>query len=134
MKHIEIRRGINQILTSTGLMDLRSIVAVRRAFQHSPPQMHGQQEEQIDDSFFLTSHREERSLEDDADEGGEAVLTNASDRPQVRMRRSFELLLTTGYVMRFEVFLLSIVFSVSQSFIRGIRLRWRLSGLRGCGP
>jgi len=130
MKHIEIRRGINQILTSTGMMDLRSIVAVRRAFQHSPPQMHGQQE-QIDDSIFLTSHREERSPEDDADEGGEAVLENASDRPQVRMRRSFELLLTTGHVMRFEVFLLSIVFSVSQSFIRGIRLRWRLSGLRG---
>jgi hypothetical protein len=114
MKHIEIRRGINQILISTGIMDLRSIVAVRRAFQHSPPQMHGQQE-QIDDSIFLTSHREERSPEDDADEGGEAVLENASDRPQVRMRRSFELLLTTGHVMRFEVFLLSFVFSGSQS-------------------
>ncbi len=123
MKHIEIRRGINQIVTSTGMMDLRSIVAVRRAFQPSPPQMHGQQEEQNDDYIFLSSHREERSPEDDADEGGEAALTNAFDRPQVRVRRSFELLLTTGHVMRFEVFCycqLRFLFSQKFSVLLGI--------------
>lgn len=101
LKRIEIRRGINQIVTSAGMMDLRSIVAVRRAFQPAPLHVHDQQEEHADDHALSISHREERFPEDDVDEGGEA---NASDRPQVRMRRSFELLLTTGHVMRFEVY------------------------------
>jgi hypothetical protein len=47
--------------------------------------------------------REERSSEDDVDEGGEVALAQAYDSPLVKMRRSFELLLNTGQVMRFEV-------------------------------
>ncbi|KAF9527557.1 Pleckstrin homology domain-containing protein, partial [Crepidotus variabilis] len=60
LKHAETRRGINQIVTSTSMMDLRTIVAVRRA--------------------------------------------KTSDKGQMKMRRSFELLLNTGHVMRFEAY------------------------------
>ena len=87
------------------MSDLRSIVAVRRAFQLLPPQR-----EQVnlsaltdweDSESFWTQL--ERSDSDDEDTGGEAGMANAKDKGHLRMRRSFELLLTSGRVVRFEV-------------------------------
>ena len=40
---------------------------------------------------------------DNEDEGGDEGLAKIEDKGKVRMRRSFELVYKTGYVMRFEV-------------------------------
>ncbi|KAI0761941.1 Pleckstrin homology domain-containing protein [Trametes elegans] len=102
----EVRRGQLQTLEATGVSDLRSIVAVRRAFQLVPPQV-----ERVDareaadwedsDEFWA---QVERSGSDDEDAGGEAGLGNVRDRARLRMRRSFELVLTSGRVVRFEAY------------------------------
>ena len=104
LKHIEIRRGINQIITATSTMDLRTILAVRRAFQPVPPHVHNVREQDDDNGWFAAwVQPEERSSEDEVDEGGEAALAKAYNSTQIRIRRSFELLLNTGQVLRFEV-------------------------------
>jgi hypothetical protein len=105
LKHMEVRRGINQIVHATSMMDLRSIVAIRRAFQLIPSPTHAVKEAQDDDCQAWVEP-EARSSEDDVDEGGEAVLAQAYDSARVKMRRSFELLLITGHVMRYEVFVI----------------------------
>lgn len=40
---------------------------------------------------------------DDEDEGGDDVLSQHTEKSQLRVRRSFELLLKSGQVVRFEV-------------------------------
>ncbi|KAJ3515389.1 hypothetical protein NLJ89_g1784 [Agrocybe chaxingu] len=89
LRHTEIRRGTNQIMTATGVFDLRTIVALHD-----------------DDSASLQvfENPEERTPEDEEDEGGEAFLSKSGDRPRTRTRRSFELLLNTGHVIRFEAY------------------------------
>ena len=89
------------------MMDLRSIVAIRRAFQPVPSQTHTVNEVQDDDRAWFEAwvEREERSSEDDIDQGGDVALAQAYNGTLIKMRRSFELLLNTGRVMRFEVFL-----------------------------
>jgi len=105
LRHTEIRRGINQIVHATSMMDLRTIVAIRRAFQPVSSKTHTVKEVQDDDRSWFGAwvEREELSSEDNADEGGEAALAQSYDLPLFKMRRSFELLLNTGQVMRFEV-------------------------------
>ncbi|KAH9936321.1 Pleckstrin homology domain-containing protein [Fomitopsis serialis] len=106
----EVRRGAEQVLRATGMMDLRSIVAVRRAFQllpsradELPERGEGAQEWDETEEFWRAVERMEG---DDEDVGGEAGLARCSvqERPRLRMRRSFELLLTTGNVVRFEAY------------------------------
>lgn len=104
LKHIEIRRGINQIITATSMIDLRTILAVRRAFQPVPPHVHNVREQDDDNGWFAAwVQREERSSEDEVDEGGQAALAKAYNSTQIKIRRSFELLLNTGHVLRYEV-------------------------------
>ena len=106
----EVRRGAAQILRATGMLDLRSIVAVRRAFQLVPrhadnvPRRDGGGASPEWDETEEFWHAVERVDEDDEDVGGEAGLVRCSlqERPRLKMRRSFELLLTTGNVVRFE--------------------------------
>ena len=102
----EIRRGINQVIMATGMCDLRSIVAVRRAFHSAPMQMHDQMEPHADDISWLgiCENSEQRTADDEEDEGGDLGLSKSADRTRLKMRRSFELLLNTGHVVRFEVF------------------------------
>lgn len=133
-KHSEIRRGINQIITATSTMDLRTILAVRRAFQPAPPHVHDVKEQDDDNGWFAAwVQEEERSSEDEVDEGGEAALANST---QIRIRRSFELLLNTGHVLRFEVrFYLKFFYSLRLNLIwRHIHANWRSNGLKDCGP
>ena len=106
LRQAEIRRGINQIMTSTGMSDLRSILAVRRAFHAVPTQMHDLKEPAADDMSWVAiwENSEQRTVEDEEDEGGDLGLSKSADRTQLKMRRSFELLLNTGHVVRFEVF------------------------------
>lgn len=98
----EIRRGSKQILESNGVSDLRSIIAVRRAFQLIPRHEENLQRVGVDEDVGLWEHVE-RCDSDDEDGGGEEVLAKYPDKPRQRMKRSFELLLTSGHVVRFEV-------------------------------
>ena len=90
---------------ATGVINLRSIVAVRRAFVLVPPTTHTEKDPGPDDNawFNVWSQQEQPNLDDDEDLGGEVYLLQHNDRALVRMRRCFELLLNTGNVIRFEV-------------------------------
>ncbi|KAF7314273.1 hypothetical protein MKEN_00899900 [Mycena kentingensis (nom. inval.)] len=102
----EVQRGTRQILDATGVVDVRSILAVRRAFQPTVPTTHDTTAKQSpageDESFVMLASPVERSTSDDEDEGGEDPLRTAQDKPRVKMKRSFELLLKNGHVIRFE--------------------------------
>ncbi|KAK0464663.1 guanine nucleotide exchange factor [Desarmillaria tabescens] len=111
----EVERGTSQILDAIAVADLRSIIAVRRAFQIVPPHTHVE----VDPSGATDRHgdtdaswmnvwsqpsAEEGSHSDDEDEGGEDAVSKASDKPHLRMKRSFELFLKNGHVIRFECY------------------------------
>ncbi|KZT12064.1 uncharacterized protein LAESUDRAFT_640838 [Laetiporus sulphureus 93-53] len=102
----EVHRGAQQILHAFALLDLRSIVAVRRAFQvaarHSDQIPGGNMPEWEDVEGFWEDV--ERSESDDEDAGGETGANASRNRTRLHMRRSFELLLTTGSVVRFEAY------------------------------
>ena len=97
--------GQLQILEASGMSDLRSIVAVRRAFQLIPAQREQVDASQLTDWEDSENFWEQvdRSESDDEDAGGEVGMTRAKDKARLRLRRSFELLLTSGRVIRFEV-------------------------------
>ncbi|KAL4250079.1 hypothetical protein ABKN59_004898 [Abortiporus biennis] len=107
LRDAEIRRGTRQIMLATGMSDLRSIVAVRRAFQVVPiameqPLRKDRRNWEDEEQFWTVVERHDSDLED---QGGEEGLIKATvDRPVMRMRRSFELLLTSGRVIRFEAY------------------------------
>lgn len=105
LRHTEIRRGTNQVMAATNVCDLRMIVLVRRAFQLVPTHVHTVREDQNNDAWMSTwQTTEERSPDDLMDEEGEVGLTKpGGDRARLRMRRSFELLLNNGHIIRFEV-------------------------------
>lgn len=99
LHHAEVLRGSRQILHATGVCDLRSIVAVRRAFHVTPLPTHDVKETVGPEDpgwFGVWSQTEYRTLDDDEDEGG------GHDRPGIKLRRAFELLLDSGNVVRFE--------------------------------
>ncbi|EMD39935.1 hypothetical protein CERSUDRAFT_112180 [Gelatoporia subvermispora B] len=107
LRKAEVRRGTRQILEATGMSDLRSVVAVRRAFQVVPMRDAAQtgteamrEEAEIEQLWAEV----DRSDLDDNDPGGDAGLAMAQDKAKLRMRRSFELVLTTGAVVRFEAY------------------------------
>jgi len=105
MRECEVKRGAHQIRHATGVFDLRCIVAVRRAFQQVIPQHHKETASEAD--RVTGSHIEDAFVEtsdsDHEDEGGEEAINNSNDKPHMRMRRSFELLLDSGRVVRLEV-------------------------------
>ncbi|KAF7291599.1 hypothetical protein HMN09_01251000 [Mycena chlorophos] len=98
----EMQRGAKQIFEATGVVDLRSVLAVRRAFQPIVPATHDRQPTAEDTSSIHPGTPVERTTSDDEDEGGEESLRVAQDKLHVKMKRSFELLLKNGHVIRFE--------------------------------
>ena len=103
-RQAEIDRGLNQVMGATATLDLRAIVAVRRAFHATAPHMHDQKAARDDDAFLTHfTSAELATEEDEADVGGEGGLAKLQDRSRGRVRRSFELLMKTGHVIRFEV-------------------------------
>lgn len=104
LREEEVRRGVGQIMAARGVTDLRAVIAVRRAFR---PVFIPNQLEQ--DPTRPDSGEEERDLNvevvyeesDTRDVGGIEGLTG--DVTTMRMRRCFELVMKTGYVIRFEV-------------------------------
>jgi hypothetical protein len=104
----EARRGAMQITDAFGVMDLSDILVVRRAFQLVPQQSHNEigndkskAKDEGDGEQVQVSLK--RFDSDDEDEGGSEALAKASDKPRLKMMRSFELLLKNGHVVRFEV-------------------------------
>ncbi|TFK52368.1 hypothetical protein OE88DRAFT_1627947 [Heliocybe sulcata] len=103
LRAAEIRRGMWQILEAQGVTDMRNIMAVRRAFQHIM-----QPAEQWRN--VQTFSEEERGLRDEVewdetdlgDEGGDEGLNTSDDKPRLRMKRSFEVVLKNGHIFRFE--------------------------------
>ncbi|OCH86402.1 hypothetical protein OBBRIDRAFT_797244 [Obba rivulosa] len=107
LRKAEVRRGTRQILEATGMSDLRSIVAVRQAFQRVPrgdaDQARNRERSEEADWEQLWTEIDRSNLDDD-DPGGEEGLARVQDKATLRMRRSFELVLTTGAVVRFEAY------------------------------
>ena len=123
----EVLRGANQVLHATGVCDLQSIVAVRRAFQVVPPTHHQEKGVNVeDDSWFnIWAQGEDATMDDDEDPGGEAYVNSAPTREAgnvIRMRRCFELLLSTGNVIRFEA---GNLFSRSGMLLKGRQVHTR---------
>lgn len=100
LRGAEVGRGAKQILSAHGVVDLRNILAVRRAFHQTPNHTH---EDTSNDDEVGVWQELERTESDDEDRGGEEVLGTVPDKPRKHMRRSFELLMTTGHVVRLEV-------------------------------
>jgi hypothetical protein len=105
LRHSEALRGTRQILAASGMLDLRSIVTVRRAFQIIP--LHTEEVEYRDRPEWEDTPQfweaVEHFDEDHRDPGGSEGLTKAEDSVTMRMRRSFELVLKSGRIVRFEV-------------------------------
>lgn len=107
IKQSEIERGAEQVQHAYGVSDFTNIVAVRRAFQHVPEHRHQERQRTPTDDEWMNvwSVVNERTESDGEDEGGDEGLSQATDKTQMRMRRSFELLMDSGTVVRFEVIL-----------------------------
>ena len=105
LHQLEVQRGVMQILNSFGINDLREILVVRRAFQNIPQATHQEPLPKTDEALeqMWTQSGPELSRSDDEDQGGDEAITRTGNRPYLRMRRSFELLLRTGRIIRFEV-------------------------------
>lgn len=103
LRQEEIRRGAAQVLAARGVMDLRAVIAVRRAFR-PVPHPNEQEHESMQPDIEESGHLEEevvREESDNRDDGGDAGLTG--DVTTIRMRRCFELVMKSGNVVRFEV-------------------------------
>lgn len=108
LREEEVRRGSSQVFHARSVMDLRDIVAVRRAFSPVPIASEAVEESRRplwseDDDGPVEV---ERLPEDEEDVGGDEGLSKVDPgaaRDRVRMRRGFELLLQTGKVIRYEV-------------------------------
>lgn len=100
LREAEIGRGAKQILSAHGVVDLRNILAVRRAFHQTPRHTH---DDSNNDDEVGVWQELERTESDDEDRGGEDCLVTVPDKPRRHMRRSFELLMVTGHVVRLEV-------------------------------
>lgn len=105
LRKTESERGVKQIMHATGVLDLRCILLIRRAFHPISQSTHNESSQSQDDETWLAtwSQGENRTEGDEEDIGGEEGLNRSEDRPRLRMQRSFELLLTTGRIVRFEV-------------------------------
>lgn len=136
LRKTEADRGIMQVMDATGVGDLRTILVIRRASHSvSQPVHHEPQKGQDDDIWFgIWSQSEPRTQSDEEDEGGEEGLAKSEDKVSLRVRRSFELLLTTGRVIRFEVISNSLaIFSPLSNYSRLILAGWLSNGSSGSG-
>jgi hypothetical protein len=105
---VEARRGARQILDADGVFDMRSVLIVRRAFVDVAVAQDVQAAQQLAslEHGALEDETLERDTSDDEDAGGEEALTalgTGPPRTRVRTRRSFELVLKNGQIVRLEV-------------------------------
>ena len=103
MRNEEVWRGAQQVSEARGVTDLRSIVLVRRAFQVVPPLQENVQTEAYGDDDLCFAQVNGDEVDDDDLGGEEGLEKSAQDRVHIRMRRCFELVMSTGRIVRFEV-------------------------------
>lgn len=107
LRRAEIARGTRQVMVAVGLVELRNVVAVRRAHADGGAGAGAGAGGTGERARNWEDEREfwelERSAEDDEDEGGDVGLGSVADRAQLRARRSFEIVLTSGGVLKYEV-------------------------------
>ncbi|KAI0320151.1 hypothetical protein OF83DRAFT_1053638 [Amylostereum chailletii] len=123
----EVRRGAIQVYEAQGVIDLRGILAVRRAFQvtpetHEPVEPSARPQWEQDTEMAASVEHEDG---DEEDCGGEDGLTQrGGDRMHGRMKRCFELVMTSGRVLRFEAgFFLAMAFTAKTAIEWIERLR-----------
>lgn len=108
MRQTEVKKGIQHIIHAIGVCDVRDILAVRRAFHLIPTGKHSTEDIRVpkvheDNDEWLGTWSVERTDSDGEDEGGDQGLAKTDDKSKLRMHRSFEFLLRSGHVIRFEV-------------------------------
>jgi hypothetical protein len=105
LRQSEVKRGTSQLLNATGVSDLRNILVVRRAWQQVPQATHNEHDQDQDDDSWVNvwSQPDERTQDDNEDQGGDEALSKHPDKPHLKMRRSFELLFKNGHLIRLEV-------------------------------
>jgi len=109
LREQEIRRGAAQVLSARGVTDLRNVIAVRRAEEIIPrssvdPASVLQWMDEAGAGLEARPRPLAREAGDEEDAGGANGLQVAgSDPATMRMKRSFELVMQTGRVVRFEV-------------------------------
>ncbi|CAE6415279.1 unnamed protein product [Rhizoctonia solani] len=114
----ELRRARCMILGADGYIDLRSILAVRRAVEPTPPigtidigvarstkrlSDDAHEHDDFDDGWV-----DQADASDGDDEGGDEYLSRNEDKTRLKMKRSFELIMRSGRVIRFEAYSRSI--------------------------
>jgi hypothetical protein len=108
LRRAEALRGGRQILYASRMSDLRDIIAVRRATQLVPRH---KEEVNVSDTpewediegFWENVESFDEDHRDVGGDDGLAKISKVSEKAQMRVRRSFELLFKTGQVVRFEV-------------------------------
>ncbi|KAH7913406.1 Pleckstrin homology domain-containing protein [Hygrophoropsis aurantiaca] len=96
----EIRRGATQITTAQGVLDVRNIAFVRRASDLVPQyQINVAKEDGGDaDQDAIVD------VDDEGDEGGLDGMMKAKNKVTLRIQRSFEIILNSGLVLRYEAY------------------------------
>jgi hypothetical protein len=109
-----------------GVCDLRNIVAVRKAFHAAPvptarPPLERANTKNLDGWASVWVAEEghetggEANVETATDDEGDEPLVQGTDRVRMRTRKSFELLLVSRHVIRFEVHIPVSLFDVPSS-------------------
>ncbi|KAF5369386.1 hypothetical protein D9758_002548 [Tetrapyrgos nigripes] len=101
LRKLEVERGVAQITKAMGVGDLDSVLAVRRAV-HSVVKHTHEFQAKNDEELHTMDLPPVREEGDEQDEGGPEVLSKSDNPTELKMKRSFELLLKTGMVIRFE--------------------------------
>ncbi|KAG9125743.1 hypothetical protein FRC07_006402 [Ceratobasidium sp. 392] len=103
----ELRRGRSMILDADGYIDLRSILAVRRAFELNPSigpidigaaRANPLPNDATDEDDENCQWVDQADTSDDEDEGGDDSLSKSDDKMRLKMKRSFELVMRSGRV------------------------------------
>ncbi|KAF9487430.1 hypothetical protein BDN71DRAFT_1458507 [Pleurotus eryngii] len=125
LEETEVVRGAMQIMAATDVIDVRNILIVRQAFQSAPLHTHTEADggtPSNDDWVNVWAHEEEQ---DQSDGGGDEALSKVVDKGKLRMKRSFELLLKNGRVIRFEAYSRRSAIEWIQG-LRALMSYWRL--------
>lgn len=107
----ELRRGAQQILSCEGYVDMRSVMAIRRATDVSFPKsvnvesgagnISGVNDAYTNDNDVMDDENETSS--DHEDPGGDEAWNASADKIRLKLKRTFELVLRNGHIVRLEV-------------------------------
>jgi hypothetical protein len=100
-REAEVARGASQIAAAFEAFDLRNIRQIRRATHETI--VHDARTHATATVAGGSVGNQDILTRDEADIGGAEGLAQAHDKSQLRVRRCFEIVMISGYVIRFEV-------------------------------